>query len=305
MSGHYAAGVDLFANWRSDVTSGKPPIVVPVASNGHPLSGLEVGPGLVTLIGAPPAAGKTALVMQMVFDAVLLTPTLKALVCNVEMGSGALLDRQLARLAELPLRLIRKRQLTVEHAQPLTRGLEDLEERLKRVAFVRPPFDLSNVAHSADAFGADLILLDYVQRIGPPKEYSDKRLSLNAVMDAVRGFADAGCAVLVVSAVGRQRDSGGRSGYDGLNLASFRESSELEYGADSAYLLVREADSDSVELKCVKNRNDEPQSWPLRFVGDFQRFDPSTGAAEGPLATKVRDLWANGTGHNAAEGDNW
>jgi hypothetical protein len=43
----------------------------------------------------------------------------------------------------------------------------------------------------------------------------------------LRGFADAGAAVLVASAVSRQMSNHGSS-YTGLNLASFRGSSELE-----------------------------------------------------------------------------
>lgn len=295
MTPHFVAGTDLFTEWRGQVTAGTPPVTFPVAAAGHPLAQVEVGPGLVVLVGAPPAAGKTALVMQMLFDAVLLTPALRAVVCNVEMGPGPLLDRQLARMAGIPYPDVRKRRLTAAHADPLARGLADLGERLNRVAFLRPPFDLANVAHAADGFGADLILLDYVQRVGPPKEYADKRLSLNAVMDAVRGFADAGCGVLAVSAVGRQRDGNGKSGYENLTLASFRESSELEYGCDTAYLLVREADSDAAVLKCVKNRHGEPADIPLRFAGEFQRFDPAD-AADGKLAARVRDLWGTAAG---------
>lgn len=298
MSGNFSSVADMLTEWQDGVQGGTPPVTFPVADEGHPLRCLEIGPGLVTMCGAPPAAGKTALVMQLVFEAVRLSPDLKALVANVEMGPPALLDRQLARLAGLPLRRVRKRQLTAADSEPLAKGLQAVGALASRVAFLRPPFDLSNVARSADEFGADLILLDYVQRIAPPKEYADKRLSLNAVMDTVRAMADAGCAVLVVSAVGRQRDSQGKSSYDNLNLASFRESSELEYGADSAYLLIREPDSGGALLKCVKNRNDEPQDISLKFVGDYQRFDP--GGEDGKLSAALRGVWGG-----EAEGGEW
>ncbi len=300
MSGNFSSASSLLAEWRGSVQGGVPPVTFPAADEGHPLRCLEIGPGLVSMLGAPPAAGKTALVMQLLFEAVRLSPDLKALVVNVEMGPSALLDRQLARLAELPLRRVRKRQLTAEDAEPLAKGLQAVASLAERVAFLRPPFDLSDVARSADEFGADLILLDYVQRIGPPKEYADKRLSLNAVMDTVRAMADAGCAVMVVSAVGRQRDSQGKSSYENLNLASFRESSELEYGADSAYLLIREPDSDNALLKCVKNRNDEPQDISLKFVGDYQRFDPD-GEGDGKLSAALREVWAG----TPTEGGDW
>ncbi len=118
--------------------------------------------------------------------------------------------------------------------------MHTLEPLADRLAFVRPPFDLENVAASADAFRADLLVLDYIQRIPPPGQHADKRASVNATMDYLRQFADAGVAVLVVAAVGRTKDTKGRTSYsgDGLNLARFRESSELEFGADDAFILV-------------------------------------------------------------------
>ncbi len=80
----------------------------------------------------------------------------------------------------------------------------------ERMAFVRPPFDLANVAASADDFHADLLLLDYIQRIPPPGNHADKRVAVNATMDYLRQFADAGdCAVLVLAAVGRTKDKQG------------------------------------------------------------------------------------------------
>ncbi len=108
-----------------------------------------------------------------------------------------------------------------------------------RLAFVRPPYDLANVARSADAFGADLLLLDYIQRIGAHGEHGDRRRAVDATMGSLRQFADAGVAIVVVAALARSKDAKGRSSYsDGLSLASFRETSELEYGADDAFILA-------------------------------------------------------------------
>jgi replicative DNA helicase len=86
------------------VLSGKPPTLYP-ASEGS-LSRIEIGPELVALLGGPPGVGKTALTMQLVVDALRLTPAVKALVANVEMPPPALLDRQLARLSGVDLRTI-------------------------------------------------------------------------------------------------------------------------------------------------------------------------------------------------------
>lgn len=83
------------------------------------------------------------------------------------MSPSTLLDWQLARL-------IRHRRLGPQHATGLEQGLEALEALADRLAFVRPPFDLANIARTADDFGAELLVLDYIQRIGPPGEHGDE-----------------------------------------------------------------------------------------------------------------------------------
>jgi replicative DNA helicase len=295
----FIVGADALADWRDDVLSGKPPVLFPVGTG--ELSRLEIGPGTVTLIGGAPGAGKTAFAMQVVIDALRLTPTLRAVVCNVEMGPAVLLDRQLARLSGIDLSAIRHRRLGAEHAERIDQAMNTLEPLAERLAFVRPPFDLANVAATADAFGAQLLLLDYIQRIPAPGEHADKRGSVNATMDYLRRFADADTAVIVVSAVGRTKDAKGRSSYsgDGLNLASFRESSELEYGADDAFMLVPDGDDqgDAVILRHLKSRHGEAKDIDLTFHRRHQRFTP-IGADQGqrPDAGKVKSalaaLWA-------------
>ncbi|VTR92753.1 replicative dna helicase : Probable replicative DNA helicase OS=Rhodopirellula baltica (strain SH1) GN=dnaB PE=4 SV=1: DnaB_C [Gemmata massiliana] len=292
MNPAFVPAADVFAAWKGDLLSGKPPTLYPVAEPGNPLTRIEIGPGIVTMFGGSPGAGKTALVMQLVVDALRLTPALKVLVANVEMPPAALMDRQMSRLSGIDLHAIRHRTLKPEHGERVTVGMNTLAEFVPRLAFARPPYSLDNIARSADAFGADVLVLDYIQRIAPPGDHAHRKAAIDAAMEYVRGFADAGVAVLVVAAVGRQRDENGRSGYSGLNLASFRESSELEYGTDDAFLLVRDNvdDSGSVTLKHAKSRYGEPVDIPLRFDGRVQRFDPAE-RDDGKLAGAVRDVW--------------
>src|SRR5438445_12937726 len=69
---------------------------------GPPLDALDVRPGRVLLVGAPPAAGKTALVLQLVVGVLQNHPDLRAVVANVEMSPADLLARVAARLAGVP-----------------------------------------------------------------------------------------------------------------------------------------------------------------------------------------------------------
>jgi replicative DNA helicase len=276
----YQTAADLIAGWRDDLLTGKAPVRYPIGPGD--LARIEIGPGLVTLIGGAPGTGKTAFTMQAAVDALRLTPDLRACVCNIEMPPEVLLDRQLARLSGIDLGTIRQRKLTADHADRMDQALNTLDTVAERLCFVRPPYGLENVAASADSFGANLVVLDYVQRISPPGEFGDRRGSVDATMNYLRLFADSGVAVVVVSAVARTKDQKGRSSYagDGLNLASFRESSELEFGADDAFILVPTGES-TVTLKHLKARHSEPRDMVLEFDRKRQRFTPpgDTGRA--------------------------
>ena len=142
-------------------------------------------------------------------------------------------------------------------------------------------------------------MLDYIQRIAPPGEHGDRRGSVDATMNFLRQFADAGNAFLVVAAVGRTKDSKGRSSYDGdgLNLASFRESSELEFGADDAFILVPDAKSDNqVILRHLKARYTEANDLTLHFDRSCQRFEEldqisSTNGGRPKITPELASLW--------------
>jgi replicative DNA helicase len=267
----FVTGEAVFAGWRDNVLTGTGPVVFP-----HTLPVPEISPGHVTLLGGAPGAGKTALVMACVVEALRHTDTLRALVANVEMSPVALLDRQLARLSGIEAETIRHRRFTAEHAERLDAGLATVETFADRLAFLEPPFDLANVAHAADAHGADVVVLDYLQRILPPGDVADPRLRANAVMGMLRQFAGQGCAVLALSAVGRSRDAAGRSTYaaGSMSLASFRDSGELEYGADDAFLLapVDDANPNVVRLSHLKCRHGAQRTVDLHFDRARQAF---------------------------------
>ena len=295
----YQTAADMFDAWRDALFSGAAPPLYEVGTGA--LATVEVGPGRVVLVGGLPGGGKTALAMQWTIDMLRSVPTLRAVVANVEMSAAVLLDRQLARLSGVPLDAITKRKLGAEHADRIDRGLATLESVADRLAFIAPPFDLGNIAATADDFGGGLLVLDYLQRIRPPGEHVDRRHSVDALMDYLRQFADAGCAVLAVSAVARSKDRRGRSTYDGdaLSLASFRESSGLEYGADTAYVLVPGRDDpEAVTLRCLKHRHGEPVDVTLRFERRIQSFrptepGPAMPADRGKLMASLRALWSS------------
>jgi replicative DNA helicase len=163
-----------------------------------------------------------------------------------------------------------------------------------------------------------LILIDYIQRVGAPGDHGDRRGAVDATMNYLRQFADSRFAIVVVAALARSKDSKGRSSYtDGLSLASFRETSELEYGADDAFILAPDGDdrsdgeaSSRVVLKHLKSRHGETKDIALAFDRKRQRFTPAEPAEprkradKGKLQAALKSLWDSArTAHDDGELD--
>jgi replicative DNA helicase len=293
MTGNYVTAGQTLAGLRDDLFSGRKPVRWPLGNAG--LGKIDFGPGSVLLLGGAPGAGKTALVGQMIFDALRLNEELSAVIGNVEMSPAVLLERQLARVSGIPLGMLRERQVGAAEAERLERGIATLEPLCERLTFLKPPFSLQNLADTSDAQEADLIVCDYVQRFEPPEDAADARRAMGAIMSMLRQFAETGCGVVVVSALGRSKDSRGRASYsEGLGLASFRETSELEYGADDAYILAEGKEEGQRILRHLKSRNGARDDLELSFDGRLQRFKGAEGdTAGGPnLQASLAARWA-------------
>ena len=313
----FVSGADLFATWKQSIFDPTPP---PTWKIGETFDHVEVAPSRIVLIGGAPGAGKTALITQWTFDGLDLNPTLRVVVANVEMAPSRLLDRQLARLSGVPLTTIRRRQVVPEDVEKIGKAMTRISQVVPRLAFVKAPYTLDRIADAADDHEADLIVLDYVQRIDPPGKFTAMRDRVNALMSIMRQLADAGIGILAAAALTRSRDSKGRSSYDGkhLSLASFRESSELEYGADDAFLLYpTESDADPDELvrlmtlNHAKSRDGETKDVVLKFHRRFQKFEDAgpwsktaVGSSPSPSSavSRVKAAWGNSGGNGTPEG---
>lgn len=268
----FITGTEVATSWRHAIEHKVKPILF---TQPEEFKSLEVGPGLIAIIGGAPGQGKTALVMQMVFEMLRLNPTLRACVCNVELAPATLLDRELSRQAAVNAQMIRHRSYGQREAIAIAEAMDRIESVMGRIAFVQSPFNTASIAHTADEFGANLLVVDYIQRITVIGEHGDRRGGIDSAMNELRLFAnDGGMGVVILSAISRSKNSSGIPGYNpsGISLASFKESSELEFGVDSAWILIGGEGSDDATLKCFKNRWGEVSDINLTFERHFQRF---------------------------------
>ncbi len=261
---------DLLDAWRTDVERGVPPVRFELPP---PFEKLDVRPGRLILFGGPPRAGKTAALLQIGVELLRANPVTRLLVANVEMVPTLLVERSISRLSGVPLTTINDRTLTADQRNRVRAAVDSLGFVAGRLAFLGPPYSLEHVANAGTAFGANVLILDYLQRFTVGDSSKDRREQLETAATVLRRFCDAGAAVLVASAVARQKSKSG-STYKGLNLVSFRGSSELEYGSDAVYLLEA-GDDETVTFRCEKNRYRAAADIMMRFDPTTQMFSPA------------------------------
>jgi replicative DNA helicase len=300
----YRSGNALFDPWLADIKSNKPPLTW---SAGDPcFDHIEAGPGRIVLIGGPPGGGKTACYGQMTMGMLIANPTLRIFMANVEMSADALLTRQLSRLSNIPLTAIWRRQVHPCDAGRLDDAARLIRSVIDRLAFASDPHHLAAIATAASDFGADLLCLDYVQRIEPSGEANGMREKINLLMTELRRLANkGGVGILAAVAVSRSRDSKGKATYDGrhLSMASLRESGELEFGADDVFILHPTDDapnspSRTMLLKHEKSRYGQTTDVALAFHRRTQRFEidpflvsPSPPSSSGAPQSNGRIAW--------------
>ena len=236
---------------------------------------VELGPGLVAVLAGAPGAGKTALALQWTCDALLQDAGLAAFVASCEMAPPTMLRRLLARYSGVSATALRFAAIAAADTDRLKWGAATLGRFADRLFFYEGAFSLDAIlaALRDGEHGPGLLVLDYLQmlRLADGEASENKRMELDSIMGQLRHIADAGAGILAVSAVARGKSSKGNS-YNALNLASFKDSGGVEYGADSCWILHKgEDDGEGAGLdglmvcECVKNRHGEPVSLPVIF----------------------------------------
>lgn len=270
----------------NEVLNGQPP--PEYMFDRTPWGTLALRPGQITCIGGGPNGGKTALLMKMVTGALILDPSLRATVACVEMAEQILMERALARLSGVFLSKILKRERDDLFAERIQRAVPQLESLASRLMFIQRPFTMLDVRAACEEFQPHIVALDYLQRIPPDLSVLETRQQVTQTMTQVRLLADQGPAVLAIAALNRPASSRAQSRAeaddDNVNdLAAFRDSSDIEYSVDDAYVLAKAAGNTvslhgqeyrpkRLVLRHVKSRNSLTMHIPLTFDGRVQEF---------------------------------
>ena len=123
-----------------------------------------------------------------------------------------------------------------------------------------------------------LVVVDYLQKFR--SQNKDVRMAVTETAETLRDLAVKGFGIIALSATTRTSGLSG-NGHDSnaLTLASFKESGEIEFNVDSAYLLREKGGNPfakCITLDCVKNRHGEMKEAKLIFRPGIMRFDLQT-----------------------------
>lgn len=236
-----------------------------------------LGPRKITVIGAPPGSGKTALVTQIAFEALDRNPELTLCIANAEMHIDELLKRELSRCSNVPHKAIGQGLTALDPQQhrAVCAAYEHLIPAIKRTRHMIPPFNCEELGRLSLIEPPGILIVDYLQKFKPAG--NDTRAGVDAVVTSLRELAMQGWAILALSATTRSNSKRGGHDPESLGLSSFKESGEIEFNADAAYILRNTSDNHAlvkeIDLDCVKNRAGAMSRVKLRFHGKTMRFD--------------------------------
>jgi replicative DNA helicase len=281
----------LTRRWR-ETRHTPPPPPYPL---GPAFEAIEFEPGTVGVLLGGPGSGKSCLALQWSAAAVQGDPALVVAYVCVEITEARLMNRLVAHLGQVDYRRVRKRLLTAEDDPKVDAALGRLEAIGDRLHLLtEPPFTLDHIVRQVNeiAPAPQLIVLDYLQRFRVPVEVTrrpDPREMVSDLMTECRHLAAQGASVLLLSAANRS----GRNDYGRLTITSGRESSEVEYAADSIWALQAGPTDGERVLETLKARDGELATIPLVFDGRHQTFragePPSPPQTQGEKPDWVRD----------------
>lgn len=259
----------------NDLRSGN---VAQLIDMGAELRRMEVAAGLITIIGAGPGTGKTALVMQCIFAALQNDETLRAVIANAEMTFSVLLRRELTRQTRIPSERIRFADLTGDELARITEAGSELLPRLDRVRVMQDDYTVAGLLALCNE-PPGILVVDYLQKFASAEV--EIRIAVGQVMTALRTLAKCGWSVIAISATSRPP-----RGSNGLTMASLRESSEIEFNADSIYLMNDGGAVDGydyirqITMSHAKNRHGPTVDIPLEFHQPRMQFSAPASAPE-------------------------
>lgn len=226
------------------------------------------------VIGARPAMGKTALLMNFV-----VACPFPCGIISAEMPVNQVGGRIMSIKSHVPAELMRTGRFEVEHLRKLECGIGELSERICLIYDRSSPTD-ADVARIARKWirehGIRVLYLDYAQRIRASKvgKNANRSEKVGEVIRSLKEIArELRIPVVVLAQVGRQAE--GRQ----PKMGDLSDSSEIEKEADVVITLDRPHEYDESQPECLANlsieKNRHGPTWTIKsaWLPETMRFE--------------------------------
>lgn len=259
--------------------------------------------GDVTVIGARPATGKSALVTQIIGN--VAKKGCKVGFFNLEMRESQVYERFMARASQIGLTRIRRAKAFLKGEEAKFNRANDELEKLN-VVLSTGSKSVSRIKKECRRQRFDLIVIDYLQLIIADRKYANRASEVGDISKAIKALAmELNTHVILLSQLNRTSESRNTKEPE---MSELRESGDIEQDASNILLIWNLADDNmrAKGLKVAKCRQGEPTKIGLEFDGDKMEFEERQESF-GKYLGRVKNESKSGFGNEATpfDGGDW
>ena len=231
------------------------------------LGGLEGGD--ITVIGARPGVGKSAIVTQIIGQ--MAKKGYRVGYFNLEMNESQVYERFVSRLAELSLTRVRR-------AKSFLGGEEEAFNKANEemagydVIISTGSKSVSEVKAESRHQRFDVIVIDYLQLIKADSRYANRASEVGDISKSIKGLAsELHVPIILLSQLNRVSE---HNETKEPTMAELRESGDIEQDASNIILMWNVSDKNRSfkGLKVEKQRQGETMKEGLQFDGEHMSF---------------------------------
>lgn len=231
------------------------------------LGGLEGGD--ITVIGARPGVGKSAIVTQMIGQ--IACSGERVGYFNLEMNESQVYERFVSRIAELSLvRVRRAKNFLGEEELKFSQANDELETY--DVVISTGSKSISEVRAESRHQNFDIIIIDYLQLIKADRHYGNRSSEVGDISKAVKALAsELHIPIILLSQLNRLSE---QKETKEPTMSELRESGDIEQDASNILLMwnLSETNRSYKGLKVEKQRQGENKKMGLTFDGSHMKF---------------------------------
>lgn len=230
------------------------------------LGGLEGGD--ITIIGARPSVGKSALVTQIIAN--VASRNARVGYFNLEMNESQVYERFVSRMAKLSLTRVRRAKTFLGGEEE---AFEKANEKLANydVVISTGSKSVRDIKTASRHMKFDLIVIDYLQLIKADKSFANRASEVGEVSKAIKGLAmELNVPIILLSQLSRGVES---RDVKEPQLSDLRESGDIEQDASNVIFIWNMSDDKKCKgMSVAKNRQGELTKIGLEFDGEHMEF---------------------------------